>query len=191
MDQTIQHQLIDECRRNNRKAQLQLYRQYCDGMFRVAHRLLGNVQDAEDAMQEAFINAFQKIGQYSGEVTFGAWLKKIVVNKCLDLIRSRKKLPELQEELPELPMENDTNWEVDDSVTLSAIKKAIQVLPDKYRFVVTLYLIEGYNHEEIAQILDISVIASRTQLRRGKQKVKSYLVNQSANNKSRHYGSGY
>ena len=81
MSTTIQHQLIDQCRQNNRKAQLQLYKQYCDAMYCIAHRLLDNAHDAEDAMQEAFVNAFQKIDQYKGDVSFGAWLKKIVINK--------------------------------------------------------------------------------------------------------------
>lgn len=184
MNKKTPAQLIDQCRRNNRKAQLQLYQQYCKGMFCVAIRLLGNVQDAEDAMQEAFINAFQKIAQYKGEVSFGAWLKKIVVNKCLDVLKSKKtSLPIEDAPSKDIPVEA-TDWDVEDTVSIEDIKKAILTLPDKYRKVVMLYLIEGYSHEEIAQILDITIIASRTQLMRGKQKLKMLLKYQS-------YGSGY
>lgn len=184
MKKTNQHQLIDRCRQNNRKAQLQLYQQYCDGMFRIANRLMNNVQDAEDVMQEAFINAFQKIEQYKGDVTFGAWLKKIVINKCLDTLKSKKKRPQVKEDpTVDIPVE-ETNWEVEDTVSVEEIKKVMLTLPDKYKRVVMLYLIEGYNHEEIAQILGITIMASRTQLLRGKQKLKTLLKHQ-------YYGSGY
>lgn len=178
MDTILQKQLIDQCRQNNRKAQLQLYQQYCKGMFVVAHRLLDNVQDAEDAMQEAFINAFQKIEQYKGEVTFGAWLKKIVINKCLDALRANKKRLQIKEEPLMEELTEEASWEVEDTVSVEEIKKTIRKLPDKYRRVLMLYLIEGYNHQEIAQILDITIIASRTQLRRGKQKLKTLLKHQ-------------
>ncbi len=184
MDSSAQHQLIERCRQNNRSAQLRLYKQYCEGMFRIAYRLLDNVEDAEDVTQEAFINAFQKITQYRGEVTFGAWLKKIVINKSLDAIKRKKKRRQLeQDSIAEAPVEDD-DWEVESNISIEEIKKAMYTLPDKYRSVVMLYLIEGYAHEEIAQILDISVIASRTQLMRGKQKLKTLL-------KQQYYGSGY
>jgi len=183
MNKTIQQELIDQCRQNNRRAQLQVYQQYCKAMFRIAHRLLDNIEDAEDAMQEAFINAFQKIDQYKGDVTFGGWLKKIVINKSFDILRAKKKRFEIKrEQLPEITTE-DTNWEVEDSISITEIKKAILELPDKYRRVLMLYLIEGYIHEEIAQILDITIVASRTQLLRGKQKLKTSL-------KRQYYGSG-
>ena len=153
-------------------------------MFIIANRLMSNPQDAEDAMQEAFINAFQKIGQYKGEVTFGAWLKKIVINKCLDNLKLKKRRIQFERETDIDIPDEDPTWEVEDSVTVEEIKKSILKLPDKYKRVIMLYLIEGYSHEEISQILDISIIASRTQLRRGKQKLKILL-------KQQHYGSGY
>ena len=174
----IQQELIDQCRQNNRKAQLQLYQQYAEAMFRIAHSLLNNVQDAEDVMQEAFITAFQKIEQYKGEVAFGAWLKKIVINKCLDTIRSKKK-SFFTEDLPMTALSTpEESWELESPVSVEEIKKAILELPDKYRRVLMLYLIEGYTHEEIAQILEITAIASRTQLMRGKQKLKTLLKQQ-------------
>ena len=178
MNKTALQQLINQCRKSDRKAQLRLYQQYCKAMFIITRRLLGNEQDAEDAMQEAFINAFQKIDQYKGEVEFGAWLKKIVINKCLDFLRSKKRNP-LIERVPqvEIPTE-ESNWEIEKPISIEEIKKAIIALPERYKQVVMLYLIEGYNHEEIAQILNISIITSRTQLLRGKQKLKSFLKNQ-------------
>ncbi len=82
--------LVEQCKEHNRKAQMALYKQYCDGMFIVAHRYLRDTAAAEDAMQEAFIKAFQKLGQFKGDVTFGAWLKRIVINTCLDSIKMKE-----------------------------------------------------------------------------------------------------
>lgn len=179
-----QQQLINQCRQSDRNAQLQLYQQYSEAMFHVAYRLLNNVQDAEDAMQEAFINAFQKIDQFEGEVTFGGWLKKIVINKCFDAIRSKKKRLQFEKESKiEIPSV-EIDWKVENVVAIEDIKKAIYTLPDKYKQVILLYLVEGYNHEEIAQILEITIVASRSRLSRGKQKLKGLL-------KRQYYGSGY
>src|SRR5690606_4768042 len=94
----FQVNIIEQCKQNNRKAQLQLYNQYCNGMYIVAKRLLRDAADAEDAVQEAFIKAFEKLHQFEAEVTFGAWLKRIVVNKCIDVLKSKKhQLVELSE----------------------------------------------------------------------------------------------
>ncbi|MDT0540807.1 MULTISPECIES: RNA polymerase sigma factor [Croceitalea] len=167
-------ELVERCKTNDRKAQLKLYQQYCEGMFCVAMRFLKNSDDAEDVLQESFIKAFQKIEQYSGEVTFGAWLKRIVVNRSIDFLKSKK---ERTLELDEgyMHITDDDNWEVDESVSLDEIKKAIDSLTDKYRYVVQLYLVEGYDHNEIAGILKISETASRTRLVRGKGKLKELL----------------
>ena len=86
----IQHKLIEACKNNDRRAQLKLYNQYCQGMHYVALRFLKDPFEAEDAMQEAFIKAFAKLQQFTGEVTFGAWLKRIVINKCIDKLKAKK-----------------------------------------------------------------------------------------------------
>src|SRR5690606_23741016 len=86
----LQHHLIEECRQNNRRAQLKLYNKYCEGMYFVAFRFLRDSFEAEEAMQEGFIRAFSKLHQFNGEVTFGAWLKKIVINKCIDVLKAKK-----------------------------------------------------------------------------------------------------
>jgi RNA polymerase sigma-70 factor (ECF subfamily) len=88
----FQIDIIEKCKQNNRLAQMQLYRQYCDGMYAVAMRFVKDALEAEDIVQESFIKAFSKLHQYKGEVTFGAWLKRIVINKCLDLLKSKKQL---------------------------------------------------------------------------------------------------
>ncbi|QLE00446.1 RNA polymerase sigma factor [Galbibacter sp. BG1] len=166
--------LIEKCKSNNRKAQLQLYDMYCQGMYCVAMRYLKNTDDAQDAMQEAFIKAFQKLDQFKAEVTFGAWLKRIVINKCIDFLKA-KQMNILSLEESYMHVEEDENWQVEDVITKAEIVSAIEKLPDKYRFVVMLYLIEGYDHEEISGILNINNTTSRTHLLRGKQKLQSLL----------------
>ncbi|TGV00824.1 RNA polymerase sigma factor [Flavivirga rizhaonensis] len=174
----FQVDIIEQCKQNNRKAQLQLYNQYCDGMYIVAKRFLKDAAEAEDVVQEAFIKAFTKLHQYKAEVTFGAWLKRIVVNKSIDFLKAKKQqLVELEEvHLKVADTEYEDKWLVDDAVTLNDVKIAIDKLPDKYQYVVMLYLIEGYDHQEISEILNISEVASRTQLSRGKVKLQELLI---------------
>ncbi len=150
-------------------------------MFCVAMRFLKNQDDAEDVLQEAFIRAFQRIHQFKGEVTFGAWLKRIVVNGSIDFLKSKHHRTILLDENYMHVAEDD--WEVDDRITVDEVKEAIEGLPEKYRFVVQLYLVEGYDHSEISEILNISETASRTRLLRGKGQLKELL-----NSKS--YGTG-
>lgn len=148
-------------------------------MFCVAMRFLKNEADAEDVTQEAFIKAFQKLHQFEGNVTFGAWLKRIVVNRCIDFLKARKQhFIELQEH--SLSIAQDDDWEVDTEIEIEAVRAAIEALPDKYRFVVQLYLVEGYDHQEISEILDLRETTCRTRLMRGKNYLKELL------NKSKH-----
>jgi RNA polymerase sigma-70 factor (ECF subfamily) len=174
----FQTDIIEKCKQNNRVAQLQLYNQYCDGMFAVAMRFVKDSMEAEDIVQEAFIKAFTKLHQYKAEVTFGAWLKRIVVNKSIDLLKSKKQhMLELDEvHLKVVDSSYEDEWLVDDILTLEDVKEAINKLPEKYQYVLMLYLIEGYDHQEIAEILNITEVASRTQLSRGKAQLKELLT---------------
>lgn len=176
--------LIEQCKQSNRKAQMALYGKYCDGMYIIANRYLRDTAAAEDAMQEAFIKAFQKLGQFKGDVTFGAWLKRIVINTCLDTIKARKfELQSLNEEVFTI-VEDAEDWSVADETTAPEILAAIEELPDNYRTAIKLFLLEGYDHQEISEILQISENASRTYLHRGKTKLKEKL-------KHLRYGTGY
>ena len=170
----FQIDIVEQCKRNDRKAQLKLYNQYCHGMFCVAMRFLKNEDDAEDVVQESFIKAFLRISQYRGEVTFGAWLKRIVVNKSIDFLKSKQlKTVELNEGY--MNVAEDEDWTVDDTVTVKEVIQAIGKLPEKYRYVVQLFLVEGYDHNEISEILDISPTSCRTRLLRGKGQLKEIL----------------
>ena len=166
--------LIEACILNNAKAQMQLYDLYCNAMFTIAVRYVNNSMVAEDLMQEAFIKVFKNLEHFKGEVTLGAWIKKIVINQCIDYLKKKKiELVVLHENTLNTVMDND--WSVNEEVSILQIKKTIDSLPEKYKVVLNLYLIEGYSHSEIAQILNISEVASRSQLMRGKNKLKSKL----------------
>jgi RNA polymerase sigma factor (sigma-70 family) len=168
-------QLIEACRQGERKAQFELYRRYHAAMYHTTLRIVGDPDDAEDVMQEAFLKAFTRIRTYRGEVSFGAWLKKIVIHKALDYLRSKKdhisleELGEVEEMKEESYEERDIRFEVE------AIKKAMAMLPDGYRIVLSLILMEGYDHEEVAAIMHISNATSRTQYHRAKKKLLELL----------------
>lgn len=162
-----------------------LYKKYCDGMFIIAKRYMRDTAAAEDAMQEAFIKAFQKLNQFKGDVTFGAWLKRIVINTCLDMIKAQKgEMQPINEEVFHIVEDASEGWTVSDDTTMEAVTAAVEQLPYNYRMVVTLFLLEGYDHQEISGILDISESASRTNLHRGKAQLKEHL-------KHLQYGTGY
>lgn len=180
----IQHQLIEACRQNDRRAQLKLYNKYCEGMYYVARRFIPDSFEAEDAMQEAFVKAFQKLHQFNGEVTFGAWLKRIVINKCLDKLKAKKlELVAMNEQVLGT-VEDEEDWTVDDGVGIAEVKQKMDQLPEKYKYPLMLYLLEGYDHEEISEILGISKVASRTLVHRGKKKLQEEL-------KDLRHGTGY
>jgi len=143
-------------------------------MYNVGYRIVNNTGEAEDVLQEAFISAFRNLHYYRGDATFGSWLKRIVVNKAINALKKRR-----TEQLPE-----DERFDVADAVwpeesefpfSIEAVKKAITRLPDGYRSVLSLYLLEGYDHAEIAEILGISESTSKSQFNRSKKKLREIL----------------
>lgn len=153
---------------------MQLYNTYAQGMLLIANRYVKDSFLAEDVMQDAFVKAFKKINTYKGEVAFGAWLKRIVINQSIDEMKKKKLvMVSINDEV--LNVVEDNDWEVANDVTPKMVRDAIDKQKDKYRLVLTLYLIEGYDHNEISQILGITTVTSRTHLMRGKKLVKEYL----------------
>lgn len=143
-------------------------------MFIVAHRYMKDQAAAEDALQEAFIKAFKKLDQFEGDVSFGAWLKRIVINSCLDAIKANKmEKAEIDERTMEV--QDDDNWEVPDESTVQEVVKSIHELKDPYGTVAKLFLLEGFDHQEISDFMEISETASRTYLHRAKKKIKEQL----------------
>lgn len=178
----LQEVLISQCRKGDRLAQKEIYRLYYKAMYNTCYRMLGNGSDAEDIMQEAFLAAFLKIGTFKGEMSFGSWLKRIVINKSIDFLRSRKvKFEEINEKQAVFIDQGEPEilFRDNDEASISIqIKQAVDMLPDGFRIVLTLALFEGYDHEEIASILRISESTSRSQLARAKKKLAEYLTDQ-------------
>jgi len=173
----IHQDLIEGCKNGDQKAQFQIYKLYYKAMYNTSLRIVNDTMEAEDIMQESFLSAFEKIETYSGTVSFGAWLKRIVINRSLDALNRRKMIFEDIESHQGI---RDTSSEesmfVDDiDSKVEEVKKAIEKLPDGYRIILSLYLIEGYDHDEIAEILSISSSTSRSQLSRAKQKLLNEL----------------
>ncbi len=154
---------------------MQLYKKYSKGMYYVALRFLKDSFEAEEAMQESFIKAFAKLHQFTGDVTFGAWLKRIVINKSIDMLKAKKMDMVAINEQVMSTVDEQNDWSVSDSVTVDAVKKAIENLPEKYKYAVMLFLIEGYDHNEISEILGITPVASRTLVHRGKKQLQDQL----------------
>jgi RNA polymerase sigma factor (sigma-70 family) len=167
----IHQEVIDACKAGDRNAQFRIYKLYYKAMYNTSLRIVNDTQEAEDVMQEAFLQAFQRIDSYTGTGSFGSWLKRIVVNKSLDMIRKKKEMISLEENALEFPDIVEENREEEILLQVAEVKDAIAELPEDYRIVITLFLIEQYSHEEISEILNISNNVSRTRLVRAKQKV--------------------
>lgn len=152
-----------------------MYKAYYKAMYNTAHRILKDSFEAEDIMQEAFLTVFTKIDSYKGEVTFGAWLKRIVINKSLTQLKKNNRYNEVKMEV--IP-NDDVEEEVIDYSGLKANKvlDCLQGLKENYRLVLNLHLVEGYDYEEIATILNYTNENVRTTVSRAKKKLKQVLL---------------
>lgn len=174
----IHQDLINRCTKGDKLAQSEIYGLYYKAMYNTCFRMLDDKVEAEDVMQESFLAAFLKIHTYRGEMSFGSWLKRIVVNKAIDFLRSKKvKFEELNEKTgisDELDWQDLENTE-EDVRMVAKIREAVRQLPEGFRVVLSLALFEGYDHEEIAMILKINESTSRSQLARAKKRLIEYL----------------
>jgi len=170
------YDLVVECKQGSKKACYELYKLYSKAMLNVAFRIVGNIAEAEDVLQESFLDAFNKLKDFRQETTFGLWLKQIVVNRSINFLRKRKMdLVDIDgEQLDNIP---DEEVESDEETLfkVALVKDAMKELPDGYRVVLSLYLLEGYDHEEIGQVLNITENTSRTQFLRAKRKLAEIL----------------
>lgn len=173
-------ELVRACKQGDRISQYKLYKAYAKAMYNTSLRILRDQLHAEDVVQEAFIEVFTRLDRFREDSSFGYWVKQIVVNKSISALRKIKgDLLIHTEEIPDTAFQSEedgeteamrhTEWEV------KRIKTAIHQLPDGYRMVLILYLLEGYDHEEIAQILSISQATSRTQFFRGRKRLLEIL----------------
>jgi RNA polymerase sigma factor (sigma-70 family) len=171
----VHQQLIDRCRAGDRQSYYELYKLYSRSMYNVGYRIVNNEDEAHDVLQEAFISAFNNLDSYRQESSFGSWLKRIVVNKAINYLHKRK-----TERFPD-----DDKWDVKQEqevdpfeaypFTVEKVRSAIESLPDGYRTVLSLYLLEGYDHGEISEILNITESTSKSQFNRSKKKLKELL----------------
>lgn len=167
-------ELVERCLNGQQQAQYDLYQKYVQAMYNVVVRMINHAEDAEDVIQEVFVKVFRNLHTFQGESTLGAWIKKITVNTTLNFIRKEKRnnSVELAEgtDIPDVIEEIDTT-----RYTMTQIHHAIKQLPERCRVVLSLFLIEGYQHQEIAQILGVTTSTSKTQYRRGRQLLQEIL----------------
>jgi len=174
--------LLERCKKSDKMAQLELYKCYSKAMYNTAYRVLRDEFDAEDMMQEAFLSAFTKLEMYKGNVAFGAWLKRIVVNKCLTQLKRNKRYEAVKLEIVSTSNERELEEELlEEELNYSEIQpkkvlEALHSLRENYCVILTLNLIEGYDYEEIAQILKITNENVRTTISRAKKKLKQKLL---------------
>jgi RNA polymerase sigma factor (sigma-70 family) len=173
--ENIHKDLIDACRRGDRNAQFKIYKLYYKAMFNTSLRIVNDTAEAEDIMQESFLDAFSRLDTYTGQGSFGSWLKRIVVNNSLDSLRASKETLSIEDSGIDLPEETVENHEEEIRFQVQEVIKAIGQLPDEYRVIISLFLLEGYDHEEISGILNISNQLSRTRYSRARQKLLEIL----------------
>lgn len=171
----IHRDIIEKSKKGNNKAQYKLYQLYSQAMFNTCLRMMHSREEAEDMLQEAFSEAFNKLSSFRFESTFGAWLKRIVVNKCINELKRRKANLEFFEDMTPFNDHDDDREEYRPGLSVENVKKAMVNLPKGSRMIFSLYLLEGYDHKEISQILNISESNSKSQYMRAKRRVKEIL----------------
>jgi RNA polymerase sigma factor (sigma-70 family) len=169
-------ELVERCKQGDPLGYSELYNKYARAMYNTSLRIVNNVGDAEDVLQDAFVDAFKHLKDFRYNSTFGAWLKRIVINKSISLLR-KKKLQLV--DIDSTQVADHSDYESVDEVAfqyrVDEVRNAIQRLPDGYRAVVSLYLLEEIPQEEIGKMLGISHNTVRTQYHRAKQKLMGIL----------------
>lgn len=171
----IHEELIHRCRAGDQEAYFNIYKLYSRAMYNVGYRITRSEEDAEDVLQEAFISAFRNLESYRGDASFGSWIKRIVVNKAINLLKKRKLEVMQDDDDFDIPME-EPEEEYLPELSVNKVRQCIESLPDGYRSVLSLYLIEGYDHQEIAEIMGITESTSKSQLNRAKNRLRELLL---------------
>jgi RNA polymerase sigma-70 factor (ECF subfamily) len=167
--------LVKGCLKGDGSAQKELYEKYKIQLFRVCLRYSKDHNEAEDMLQDGFIKIFTDLHQFSFQGPLGAWMRRVVVNVALQHIRKNKRLEILNEPIEAIADEYQTDAEVFSNLNIKTLTKLIQMLPDGYRVVFNMYVIEGYSHKEIAEQLNIQVNTSKSQLSKAKNALKKML----------------
>lgn len=177
----IHKNIIEACKKGDERSKYELYQLYSKAMFNVCYRMMNNREEAEDMLQDAFTQAFLKLNSFRYESNFGAWLKRIVINTCLNAINKRKVELTYCENIYDKDIQ--VEHEDDEQIQLSVknIASAMEKLPEGSRMVFSLYLFEGYDHGEISQIMNITESTSKSQFMRAKRRVLEILKEQRTN----------
>ncbi len=176
MDYASTHRdIVEKCKQGNRQAQFELYKLYSKAMYNVCLRMVRNELDAEDILQNSFVDIFTKLDTFQYQSSIGAWIKRVVLNNCINFLkRNRVHFEELDERFANMEEEERSNDE-EAGLTVERINRALFELPDGYRVVFSLYMLEGYDHKEIAEILNITEATSKSQYSRAKSKLRDIL----------------
>ncbi|MBN2616342.1 MAG: sigma-70 family RNA polymerase sigma factor [Bacteroidales bacterium] len=167
---------VKACRQNDRGAQMMLYKNYSRTMYNTAHRIVNNSAEAEDIMQEAFIHAFQKIHQLSEDAGFGAWLRRIVVNRSLDAVKKRKTWYLHHEQYRNQVDDDSSVCDEETDCRMQEIQEGMSRLPDQYRTILSLHFFEGMDYEELMQILDLKYNNVKTRIARAKSRLLEEIM---------------
>ena len=166
-------QLIENCKINDAKAQSELYKLFSSKLFSVCLKYSRNYAEAEDNLQDAFVTIFKKIGQYKSKGSFEGWLKRITINTALQCYRTQGVFDIVNDHLIE---DVAITIEDEDNISLDYLLKIIQELPDRYRLVFNLYVMDGYSHQDIAEMLKITTGTSKSNLARARQILKDKIT---------------
>jgi RNA polymerase sigma factor (sigma-70 family) len=169
---SIHQNLVKKAKQNDRPAQSQMYEFYFKAIFNSCHRIVTDSFVAEDIMHDSFIEAFKNIKQHNESATFGAWLKKIAINRSINHLKKEKLIAN---KLKDYTASEEVESKKEIKLSVQEIKMALTQLAPNYRSVFSLYLIEGYDHDEIGEIMNISASTSRSQLSRAKKQVRMLL----------------
>jgi len=169
--------LIQHCKKGDRKAQEQLYRKYASVLFGLCLKYSRNKTEAEDNLHDSFLTIFDKIGQFKFKGSFEGWIKRITVNTVLQKYRKEQYLKLVTDNLE---AEQDVDYEYPD-IQLSTLLQYVQELPTKYRLTFNLYVLDGYTHKEISELLGTSQGTSKSNLSRAKKILKEKLKNENIN----------
>ena len=171
-------ELVEKCKRGDRQSQFELYRLYSKSMYNICLRMVKDEFEAEDILQNAFLDVFTKLNTFKFESAVGAWIKRIVVNNCINALKKRRlQFSELEDKHGNIKSDDHLDASAE-GMSVEAIKNALFELPDGYRVVFSLYMLEGYDHQEIGEILGISEATSKSQYSRAKQRLRDILTQQ-------------
>ena len=169
--------LVSRARKGDQQSIYRLYKMYVRAMYNISIRIVANQLDAEDILQESFASVFSNLGAYKEEATFGAWLKRIVINKSINHVKKQKIWFADMPEMEEITDENDFFGDnVFTEISPEMIHETIKTLPGKAKAVLNLYLLEDYPHKDIARMLDISESTSKSQYQRARKLLQERLL---------------